>query len=96
MADETGDFQAWDDVEEVLARSISDVMLTDEWRNPVNLHLVQHAIENDSPLPVRVKAKQLLALLDTPLDSMSPGQLVDLTDELVELFRFVCHRGRDE
>lgn len=91
-----GDFQHWDDVEDKLDQALSDVMLTDGWRDTPNLVILRDVIEMEAPLPAKVKAKRLLRLLEIPLVDLDDLQRHELADELLGFYRFVCLRGKDD
>jgi hypothetical protein len=88
--------EAWDDVEDKLDQAISEVMLTDEWRNAPTLLILRDVIEHHAPLPAKVEARRLLDLLDKPLASLDDLERIELGNQLVGVLRFVCHRGRDD
>jgi hypothetical protein len=90
------DSQKWDDVEDKLDQALSDVMLTDGWRDTPNLIILRDVIEMDAPLPAKVKAKRLVELLDIPLRDLDDLQRLELSERLLELYRFVCRRGRPD
>lgn len=90
------DSSHWDDVEDKLDQALDDVMLTDGWRDTPSLIILQDVIAMDAPLPVKVKAKRLLELLEIPLRELDDLQRHELGRELLALYRFVCRRGNDD
>ncbi|HKY37200.1 MAG TPA: hypothetical protein VJN18_14755 [Polyangiaceae bacterium] len=88
--------EGWEAVEEKLDQAITEVMLTDGWRDAPTLVILESVIERDAPLPARVKAKRLMQLLELRVPEMTEEQTIELSNELVGLLRFVCHRGDED
>jgi len=86
----------WETFEEKIDQAMCEVMLTDGWRDAPTLTMVLHGmLRHHAPPAIKKQAAPLLALLETPLAEMTDVQCIELSNELVALMRFVCHRGQD-
>lgn len=89
----------WDNFEEKIDQAICELMLNDHWRKhgAPTLELVLYGmLKHHAPPPIKREATKLLELLKKPVTKMDDGERIDLSNELVGLLRFVCHRGSDD
>jgi len=87
-------YEAWAELEDKLDAAITEVMLTDDWRDAPTLTVLSGMLEGDPPLPVKVHAKRIVELLQGRVAELDADARRELSDELVSLLRFVCHEGR--
>lgn len=87
----------WDDFEEKIEQAMCEVMLNDNWRDaPMLTMVLKSMLELRAPEPIKKQGARLVELLATPLGNMTDGQRGDVSNELVDLMRFACHRGRKD